>query len=81
MADSGDDRMPAGWVGKGILVAGLFVSGLAYAQAATKNPLLAAGTLPYDAPPFDLIQDTDYAPAIEAAMTLAADEADAACPA
>jgi peptidyl-dipeptidase Dcp len=35
---------------------------------ATANPLLAPSTLPYHAPPFDQIKDSDYAPAIDAAM-------------
>jgi peptidyl-dipeptidase Dcp len=32
------------------------------------NPLLAPSPLPYQAPPFDRIDDTDFAPALEAAM-------------
>jgi peptidyl-dipeptidase Dcp len=32
------------------------------------NPLLSASTLQYQAPPFDLIRDTDYQPAIEEGM-------------
>ena len=32
------------------------------------NPLLAPSTLPYQAPPFDKIHDSDYAPAIDAAI-------------
>ncbi|WP_028920432.1 M3 family metallopeptidase [Pseudoxanthomonas suwonensis] len=36
------------------------------AQAA--NPLLSASTLPFQAPPFDRIRDTDYQPAIEEGM-------------
>ncbi|MCR6702161.1 MAG: peptidyl-dipeptidase Dcp [Dokdonella sp.] len=34
----------------------------------TANPLLAASTLPFQAPPFDKIKDTDYEPAIEEGM-------------
>ncbi len=38
-------------------------------QEATRvNPLLTASTLPFQAPPFDAIQDTDYQPAIEQGM-------------
>jgi len=32
------------------------------------NPLLSASALPYQAPPFDKIEDADYQPAIEAGM-------------
>src|SRR5258706_13998483 len=32
------------------------------------NPFFTESTLPYHAPPFDKIKDTDYAPAIEAGM-------------
>jgi peptidyl-dipeptidase Dcp len=32
------------------------------------NPFYAASTLPFQAPPFDKIKDTDYQPAIEAGM-------------
>lgn len=32
------------------------------------NPLLAASSLPFQAPPFDRIRDTDYQPAIEEGM-------------
>ncbi len=33
-----------------------------------ENPLYAASTLPFQAPPFDRIKDSDYQPAIEAGM-------------
>ena len=32
------------------------------------NPFYAPSTLPFQAPPFDKIQDSDYQPAIEAGM-------------
>ncbi|MGJ3628696.1 hypothetical protein AB5I41_20525 [Sphingomonas sp. MMS24-JH45] len=32
------------------------------------NPFAAQSSLPYHAPPFDRIKDTDYQPAIEAGM-------------
>ena len=41
------------------------------------NPLLAASPLPYQAPPFDKIQDADYAPAIEEGMKREGAEIDA----
>jgi peptidyl-dipeptidase Dcp len=38
------------------------------ANAPAENPLFAERTLPFHAPPFDRIKDSDYAPAIEAGM-------------
>ena len=35
---------------------------------ASTNPLLSASTLPFQAPPFDKIQDSDYLPAFEEGM-------------
>ncbi|HZW18667.1 MAG TPA: peptidyl-dipeptidase Dcp [Luteimonas sp.] len=35
---------------------------------ASENPLLVASTLPFQAPPFDKIKDSDYLPAFEAGM-------------
>ena len=35
---------------------------------ARENPLLTASPLPFQAPPFDRIRDTDYQPAIEEGM-------------
>jgi peptidyl-dipeptidase Dcp len=40
----------------------------AAAQAQASNPFFTASTLPYQAPPFDKIKDTDYQPAIEEGM-------------
>lgn len=40
----------------------------ASAEFGPSNPLYAASTLPFQAPPFDKIKDTDYQPAIEAGM-------------
>jgi len=37
-------------------------------SSAAANPFFSESTLPYHAPPFDKIKDTDYAPAIEAGM-------------
>ena len=36
--------------------------------SARENPLFAPSTLPFGAPPFDRIRDTDYEPAIEEGM-------------
>src|SRR5258708_9508327 len=38
------------------------------ATAPAANPFLAESTLPFHAPPFDKIKDSDYTPAIEAGM-------------
>jgi peptidyl-dipeptidase Dcp len=52
----------------------LLTSALAAAQTAQapafgpSNPFYAPSTLPFQAPPFDKIKDTDYQPAIEAGM-------------
>jgi peptidyl-dipeptidase Dcp len=40
----------------------------AAAEAPASNPFFAASTLPYQAPPFDKIKDSDYQPAIEEGM-------------
>ncbi|KQR08077.1 peptidyl-dipeptidase Dcp [Xanthomonas sp. Leaf148] len=39
-------------------------------SVARSNPLLTASTLPFKAPPFDKIQDSDYLPAFEEGMRL-----------
>ncbi len=49
-----------------LIAPALMIGGLGGALAA--NPLLVPSTLPYQAPPFDQIQDADYMPAIDAAM-------------
>ena len=36
--------------------------------AVEANPFLSESTLPFHAPPFDKIKDSDYAPAIEEGM-------------
>jgi peptidyl-dipeptidase Dcp len=38
------------------------------APSASENPIMQTSTLPFGAPPFDRIQDSDYLPAIEAGM-------------
>ena len=57
------------------IVAALFAVGISMlpAQPSTsdfgpQNPFFAPSTLPFQAPPFDKIKDTDYQPAIEAGM-------------
>src|SRR5580693_8741602 len=41
------------------------------------SPFAAASSLPYQAPPFDKIKDTDYQPAIEAGMAQDTADSDA----
>jgi peptidyl-dipeptidase Dcp len=54
------------------LVASLAVMGVliapATAPSAPANPFFSPSTLPFGAPPFDRIKDSDYQPAIEAGM-------------
>src|SRR5689334_24397968 len=59
----------------------LFFSPIAGPQAQTakpafgpSNPFYAESTLPFHAPPFDKIKDSDYQPAIEAGMAQQRDE-------
>jgi peptidyl-dipeptidase Dcp len=51
---------------------GMVAAGQAVGTPATafgpENPFYAESTLPYHAPPFDKIKDTDYEPALEAGM-------------
>ena len=42
-----------------------------------ENPFYAESTLPYHAPPFDKIKDTDYQPALEAGMAAQIEEVEA----
>lgn len=39
------------------------------ADSSSTNPLLTKSTLPYEAPPFDKIKDSDFKPALEQGMT------------
>ncbi|MDE2481131.1 MAG: M3 family metallopeptidase [bacterium] len=51
------------------LLAALFISATCTGAApARENPLLVPSTLPFGAPPFNQIRDSDYQPAIDAAM-------------
>ena len=57
----------------GVLVAGLSASPFLVAATTTmefgpSNPFYSPSTLPFHAPPFDRIKDSDYQPAIEAGM-------------
>jgi len=44
------------------------IAGQPKAEFGPSNPFYAESSLPFHAPPFDKIKDTDYAPAIEAGM-------------
>jgi peptidyl-dipeptidase Dcp len=46
-------------------------------QFGPENPFYAASTLPFQAPPFDRIKDTDYQPAIEAGIAAQRQEIEA----
>ena len=49
-------------------------SSSATAEVQVSNPFFTASTLPYQAPPFDKIKDSDYQPAIEEGMKQQLDE-------
>src|SRR5689334_2944154 len=55
----------------------LLTMSLAGAAAAQMNPFFAPSPLPFQAPPFDKIKDTDYKPAIEEGMKRQIAEIDA----
>src|SRR5690242_15921334 len=42
----------------------------AQSKAASANPLESVSTLPFQAPPFDKIKDSDYQPAFERGMAI-----------
>ena len=58
-----------------LIVTGIMAIGITQApvyaadtEFGPSNPFYAESTLPFHAPPFDKIKDTDYQPAIEAGM-------------
>ncbi len=63
------------------LAAIVLTSGMARAQQTAafgpSNPFYAASALPFQAPPFDKIKDSDYQPAIDAGLAQQLDEANA----
>ena len=71
-------KLHTNWVTRSILTTGISVAlGAASAAAQTPaptaafgpdNPFYAPSTLPFQAPPFDKIKDSDYQPAIDAGM-------------
>ena len=56
---------------RGVVTAGALFAAATAASAATAapNPFAEPSALPYEAPPFDRISDTDYQPAIEEGIT------------
>ena len=64
-------RVRAGWARRGRLRRGR------RRRLGRQNPFYAASTLPYHAPPFDKIKDTDYQPALEAGMAAQIKEVEA----
>ena len=62
-------------------VSGMIAAGQTAVGPATafgpENPFYAESTLPYHAPPFDKIKDTDYQPALEAGMAAQIEEVEA----
>jgi len=63
-AEQGTQRDRAGWRD----LSEPFVTTPEHNAPARENPLFSPSTLPFGAPPFDSIRDTDYGPAIEEGM-------------
>jgi len=62
----------------GLVMVGAVLGGVAGAQAfGPSNPFYAASKLPFQAPPFNKIKDSDYQPAIEAGIAQALKENEA----
>ena len=80
-------KLHTNWVTRSILTTGISLSlGAASASAQTpaaiaeygpNNPFYAPSTLPFQAPPFNKIKDSDYQPAIDAGMALQINEVEA----
>lgn len=62
---------------KQFLIAAMALTTLAACQSERVNPLLAEWDTPYQTPPFDKIEVTDYAPAFDAAIAEARADIDA----
>src|ERR1700722_847154 len=54
--------------GTTVLITALPSSGAGAADFSPSNPFFAPSTLPFHAPPFNRIKDSDYQPAIEAGI-------------
>ena len=71
-------KLDIDWVKRSILTTSIFIAlgaagataqtGTAAANFGPSNPFYAPSTLPFQAPPFDKIKDSDYQPAIDAGM-------------
>jgi peptidyl-dipeptidase Dcp len=80
-------KLQINWVKGSILTTGISIAmGVAAASAQTQtaaanfapaNPFYAPSSLPFQAPPFDKIKDSDYQPAIDAGMALQIHEVEA----
>ena len=80
-------KLHINWVKRSILTTGIsLVLGAASASAqmpaptaafGPNNPFYAPSTLPFQAPPFDKIKDSDYQPAIDAGMAMQINEVEA----
>jgi peptidyl-dipeptidase Dcp len=80
-------KLQINWVKRSILTTGIsMVLGTAAGSAQTQtavavygpnNPFYTPSTLPFQAPPFDKIKDSDYQPAIDAGMAMQINEVDA----
>ena len=65
---SSDASKPAQPAASGSAAAAGTSAAPAAAASISSNPFYAASTLPYQAPPFDKIKESDYEPAVEEAM-------------
>src|ERR1700733_6629127 len=61
----------------GTLIATNIEAAAAQAEFGPSNPFYSASALPFQAPPFDKIKDSDYQPAIEAGMAKQLEEVEA----
>ena len=64
-------------LGLGVIMAGTNLEAQGNAAFGPSNPFYAASTLPFHAPPFDRIKDSDFQPAIEAGIAQQRHEIDA----
>ena len=80
-------QLETNWIKRTILTTGISIALGAAAAAAQalpagasfgpSNPFYAPSTLPFQAPPFDKIKDSDYQPAIDAGMAQQIEEVEA----
>ena len=65
---SGPRAAAQSWIILGVLTMGGLTAQAQTATFGPSNPFYAESTLPFQAPPFDKIKDSDYQPAIDAGM-------------